>query len=311
MLIHRTLDQLPTFKNAVLTIGSFDGVHAGHQQILQRITRAAKQVNGESVVITFHPHPRLVLFPEQQDLKLLTTVEEKAALLAQYGVDHLVLTPFSKTFAQQTPEAYVRDFLVHHFHPNRIIIGYDHKFGKNRAGDIRYLQQKAADYQFEVEEISKQEVEDVAVSSTKIRKALLQGDVAQAAKWLRHPYQLKGTVVRGQQIGRSIGFPTANVQSTIPQKLIPPIGVYAVRVHHKATSYGGMLYIGPRPTVGDNLAQTIEVNIFDFDQDIYGDTLQVDFIAHIRGDEKFEGLPALQAQLQRDKIQTQKILSNY
>lgn len=310
MQIHRDLEQLPVFKNTVLTIGSFDGVHLGHQHILQRLQTLAQEVEGESLLVTFHPHPRLVLRPDDYQLQLLTTIEEKAELLAQQGLNHLVLTPFTKAFSEQSPAAYIEDFLIKHFQPRCIVIGYDHRFGKNREGDISYLRKHQELGGFEVEEISKQEVEDIAVSSTKIRKAVSKGAVAQAARLLGHPFQIRGTVVKGNQIGRGIGFPTANVQVANPHKLIPPVGIYAVRVQYEGQRYGGMLYIGTRPTIGEALEQTIEVNIFDFEQNIYGASLKIDFLAHIRGDSKFEDLEGLRKQLQADRAAALELLKS-
>lgn len=301
MEIYRDLSQLPIIENAVITIGSFDGVHMGHQQIIKQINDLARSINGQSVLITFHPHPRLVVAGKNHDLKLLNTLDEKAALLEQYGVDVLVVVPFSKAFSEQSPDAYIQDFLVKRFQPKIIAIGYDHRFGKQRAGDISYLKKFQATYNFEVVEISKQEVADIAVSSTKIRKALLNGEVSKAARLLDHPFSIAGRVVKGLQLGRKIGFPTANIKVEERHKLVPPEGIYAVYVYYNKQRYKGMLYIGNRPTVDKGLAQTIEVNIFDFDFDVYDQTLKVDFIAYLRGDEKFDALDGLQAQLKKDK----------
>ncbi len=305
MRIYRNLNRLPTFKNAVLTIGSFDGVHVGHQQIIQQIRQLAKARAGVSVLITFHPHPRMVVGnSSDHTLKLLNTLEEKAVLLEQYGVDVLVIVPFSRQFAEQSPDEYIRDFLVRRFEPRVIAIGYDHRFGKNRSGDISYLRRFQDEYQFEVVEISRQDVDDSAVSSTKIRKAVALGDVERAAQLLGHPFGITGKVVKGLRIGNTIGFPTANVEVLDPYKLIPPTGIYAVRVWHKTQRYNGMLYIGNRPTIDRDLAQTIEVNIFDFDQRIYGEMLRVEFVAYLRGDVKFDSIEALKQQLERDRQQT-------
>lgn len=305
MRIYRDLDRLPTFQNAVLTIGSFDGVHIGHQQIIQQIQQLAKERNGVSVLITFHPHPRMVVVnASNQTVKLLSTLEEKALLLERYGVDVLVVVPFSREFAEQSPDAYIRDFLVRRFEPSAIAIGYDHRFGKNRAGDIRYLRRFQREYNFEVVEISRQDVDDSAVSSTKVRKAVAVGAVKHAAQLLGHPFGITGKVVEGLRIGNTIGFPTANVEVLDPYKLIPPTGIYAVHVWHKAQRYNGMLYIGNRPTIDRDLAQTIEVNIFDFEEQIYGDVLQVEFVDYLRGDVKFDSLEALKRQLEQDRQHT-------
>lgn len=307
MRIYRDLKQLPTFKNAVLTIGSFDGVHIGHQQIICQINQLAAEIEGVSVLITFHPHPRMVVGNSDSGLRLLNTLEEKALLLERYGVDVLVIVPFSRSFAQQSPDEYIRDFLVHHFQPSRIAIGYDHRFGKNRAGDITYLRRFEERYGYEVFEITRQAVNDIAVSSTKVRQAVAAGQVNRAAELLGHPFGITGKVVEGLRIGHTIGFPTANVEVLDPYKLIPPTGIYAVRVWHKDQRYDAMLYIGNRPTIDRDLAQTIEVNIFDFEEDIYGEMLSVEFVAYLRGDVKFESLEALKIQLEDDRRHTLQV----
>lgn len=309
MKLHRDLQALPAFKNAVVTIGSYDGVHAGHQAIIARVNATARKIGGESVLITFHPHPRHVLRPDDDSLKLLNSIDEKVELLARYGVDHVVIVPFSRDFAAQTPEAYISDFLVRHFQPKIVVIGYDHKFGNKRAGDIHLLKAVSADYGFEVQEIEQQEVDAIVVSSTKIRRALAQGQVQQAAEWLNHSFELSGRVVHGQKIGTQIGFPTANIEVQDPHKLIPPQGIYAVKVAHRGDWYEAMLYIGNRPTLNGR-DRSIEVNIFDFNQDIYGQDLRIAFIAHIRDDEKFDSLDALSAQLARDKAATLRIFQS-
>lgn len=307
MRIYKDLNNLPQFKNAVLTIGSFDGVHIGHQQIIQQINDLAKSIDGESVLITFDPHPRFVVGKQQSNLKLLNTLEEKADLLKECAVDVLVVVPFSKEFASQSPDAYIQDFLVAHFYPKIIAIGYDHKFGQNRVGDISYLKKFEEKHHFKVVEISKQEVADIAVSSTKVRTALMEGKVEKAAQLLGHPFGLTGTVVKGLQIGTTIGYPTANIEVKNPYKLIPPEGIYAVWVDYENHSYQGMLYIGNRPTIDNNLKQTIEVNIFDFNQDIYGKELKVAFIEYLRGDVKFTTIEALKEQLTKDKKAALKV----
>ncbi len=301
MKIHYDIEQLPTFRNAVLTIGSFDGVHLGHQKIIKQINDLAASIDGESVLISFYPHPRLVLNPADQSLKLLHTLDEKAVLLAQYKVDHLVIVPFSLEFANQSPQTYLKNFLIAKFQPQIIVIGYDHKFGKNRAGNIDYLRQFEIKYQFKIVEISKHEVADIAVSSTKVRKAIEQGKIAKAADLLGHYPCLSGKVAKGLQIGATIGYPTANLEAVEAHQLIPPKGIYAVYVQHQNKTYQGMLYIGSRPTIGGNLKETIEVNIFDFNQSIYGESLTILFVKRLREDIKFKGLDLLQQQLKKDK----------
>ena len=301
MNIHRELSSLPIFKNAVLTIGSFDGVHIGHQQIIKRLCQKAKEEEGQSILVTFHPHPRLVLGPRRGPVKLLSTLAEKAQLLEHYGVENLVVVSFTRAFAEQSADEYIEQFLIHHFHPKYIIIGYDHKYGKGRQGNLLYLKKFEAKHQFKVEEISKQEVAQIAVSSTKIRKAISQGNVAQARQLLGHPFKLSGSVVQGRQIGSKIGFPTANIMVSNPHKIIPADGTYAVRVRYNSQTYKGMLYIGNRPTVHANLKKTIEVNIFDFEKSIYKQELQVEFMEYLRATVKFDDLESLKQQLGRDK----------
>lgn len=301
MRVFYQLDDLPAFANAVMTIGSFDGVHCGHQQILARLNRLARRVKGESVVITFHPHPRQVIFPRDKSLRLLTTIEEKIALFERYGVDHVVVVPFTVEFSQQSADEYIQKFLVEKFHPRYIVIGYDHRFGLNRQGDIDYLKWHSKEFGYDVVEIEPQEVDNIAVSSTKIRRALETGDVGGARRLMGHPFMLTGQVVRGQQIGTSIGFPTANISVDEPNKLVPPDGIYAVQVVHEGSTYGGMLYIGDRPTLAGLDERTIEVNIFDFQQSIYGEQIQIAFIDYIRGDQAFTDLEGLKQQLARDR----------
>lgn len=301
MKVFNDLNNLPDFKKAVVTIGSFDGVHSGHQKILEKVNLLAKRINGESVVITFHPHPRLVIYPKDKSLKLLSTIDEKVQLFEQYGVDNVVVVPFTIEFSQQSADEYIQKFLVEKFHPSYIVIGYDHRFGLNRQGNIDYLRWHGKSSGFELVEIEKQEVQDIAVSSTKIRNSLDKGDVAAAKKLLGHYFTLTGTVVRGQQIGSNIGFPTANLEIIQRQKLIPPNGIYAVNVVHQKHRYQGMLYIGDRPTLAAHLNRTIEVNIFDFNKDIYGDKLKLELVSFIRNDQKFEDLEGLKDQLSKDR----------
>ncbi len=311
MKVYRDLATLPVFKNAVVTIGSFDGVHTGHQKILARIRQLAKELSGESIVLTFHPHPRLVLNPDDDSLRLLSTADEKIKLVQNCGIDHLVFVPFTKAFAAQSPDRYIRNFLVQRFRPSRIVIGYDHHFGKNRQGNIDYLKRFEFEFGYIVEEISKQEIDDVAVSSTKIRRAISKGNVHNAAQLLGHVYSLEGEVIYGQQIGKQLGFPTANLKISQPYKLIPSHGIYAVLIEHDQQKYEGMLYIGQRPTLEGIDELMIEVNIFDFDKNIYEETLRIFLIKKIREDKKFDGLEALKAQLILDKAMSLAALDVY
>lgn len=304
MRVFHDLKNLPTFQNAVLTIGSFDGVHSGHQKILEKINQLARAVEGESIVLTFHPHPRLVIYPDDDSLKLITTIDEKILLLERYGVDNVVVVPFTLEFSQLTADEYIETFLLDKFHPRYIVIGYDHRFGANRQGDINYLKSYSERAEYEVVEIEKQEVDNLDVSSTKIRTALDAGDVKRASRLLNHYFMLSGTVVHGQKIGHSIGFPTANLEIGNTHKLIPPDGIYAVYVLHNKQRYKGMLYIGSRPTLKEHDNRTIEVNIFDFHKNIYGDKIRLELVDYIRGDMEFEDLESLKEQLDKDRDTT-------
>ena len=306
MQIFRQLNNLPAFKNTVITIGTYDGVHLGQQQIIRRINHIAKKVNGESLLVTFHPHPRLVV-NNNYNIKLLSPLDEKFDLLRQYGIDNVVVVPFTREFSQQEPQAYVTDFLVKSFNPHTIVIGYNHRFGKNRSGDLHLMQEIAKTHAFEVEEISKQEIENLSISSTKIRQSLQAGDVETAIHLLGHEYFIRGIVVKGKQLGQKIGFPTANLAIPSSEKLVPDNGVYAVRVKVKKQLFNGMLNIGWRPTVAGK-SQTVEVHIFDFDADIYGETIQLDFVKLIRREQKFDNLEGLISQLKKDKIAALKVL---
>ena len=308
MHIWTDLNKLPTFRRAVVTIGSFDGVHHGHQRILERLGEIAAAVDGETVVITFEPHPRLVIAPDDGSLRLLQTIEEKCRLLAACGVAHTVVVPFTKAFSEQSPAAYIRDFLVRYFAPHTVVIGYDHHFGKDRAGDLAYLTRAAVEYGFAVVEISRLDIDAIAVSSTKIRKALEAHDLVSANALLGHRFTFGGIVVRGDQIGRTIGYPTANIVPNSVHQLIPADGIYAVRVHlpdpndpTREVVFGGMLYIGTRPVVRGT-ERRIEVNIFEFSSDVYGQTLRLEFVAYLRGDLPFTTLDALKTQLADDAI---------
>jgi riboflavin kinase / FMN adenylyltransferase len=307
MAVFYHLDHLPSFHNPVVTIGSFDGVHHGHKVILSEVVKEAKAVGGESILITFEPHPRKIIHPEQP-LGLLTSPEQKIALMQAEGIDHIVVAPFTRDFSMLSAAEYVEDFLLKSFDPHTIIIGYDHRFGHSREGDIHLLR-KLAPESVQIKEISAQLIEDAAVSSTKIRNALLKGHVHEAAEMLERPYSFKAMVVHGDKIGRTIGYPTANLKPSYPDILMPGIGIYAVRVEWRGKLYDGMMSIGYRPTVTDEKVITCEVNILDFNEDLYGQTLTVYFEAYIRGEEKFESLEALKAQIAQDEIATRAILN--
>lgn len=314
MKVHRELaGSLPEFKQAVVTIGTFDGVHLGHRQILSQLKEEAARIGGETVIITFHPHPRKIISSVPGDIKLLNTLPEKIALLEKEGIDHLVVVPFDHVFANQTAEEYVKDFLYRYFRPHTVIIGYDHRFGKGREGDYHLMKTYGENLGFEVKEISEQLINEIVISSTKIRRALMENEVDTANEFLGYPYFFEGTVIEGNKLGRTIGYPTANLHVASEEKLIPGDGVYAVSCTTRtpggmqSVAYKGMMNIGLRPTV-DGKKRVIEVNIFDFDKDIYGQTLQVHLHSHLRGEVKFNGLDALKAQLEKDKsLATEKL----
>lgn len=307
MNVYRDLATIPDFRNTVVTIGSYDGVHSGHQAILKQVNQIAQSIGGESVLITFHPHPRLVVKPEDTSLKLITTIEEKIDLLEKYGVNHLVVAPFTKAFSQQTPDEYIQNFLVDKIHPKKIVIGYDHRFGNRREGNIEYLRKFEQRFNYQVQEIEKQAVDDIVVSSTKIRNSILIGDIQTATNLLNHPFTVQGKVVRGKQIGKTIGFPTANVAVENPHKIIPADGVYAARIFYENKAYTSMLYIGRSL---DNQYKTLEVNIFDFDENIYDKYLAVEFLARVRGDMRFDGVDALKTQLAEDKKSVRRFIKS-
>jgi len=307
MKIYHGIDDFVKLPTAVVTSGTFDGVHLGHRKILMRLKEAAERSQGETVVITFWPHPRLVLHPEDETLKLLNTFEEKAALLKTHGVEHLIRIPFTKEFSQLSSEEFITQILVDRIGTKKLVIGYDHHFGKNREGSFEQLKSNAIRYGFEVEEIPRQDVDHVGVSSTKIRKALEAGDVTVANHFLGTYYQLSGRVVTGDKLGRLLGYPTANIEVDTKYKLIPADGIYAVTIEYEHQQLKGMLYIGNRPTI-NGIKRNIEVNIFDFDKDIYGDSLTLHFHQLIRGDMKFDDLESLKKQMLADKEATLKIL---
>ncbi|UOQ52755.1 bifunctional riboflavin kinase/FAD synthetase [Hymenobacter cellulosivorans] len=298
--------QFPHLGNATVTTGTFDGVHLGHQKILRRLLEVAKQTGGPSVVISYWPHPRLVLeppltHPEPLNIQLLSTLEERSKQLADFGVDYLLIVPFTKEFSELTSEQYIQQILLDTVGARKLVIGYDHRFGKNREGGFEHLSQHADRYGLEVEEIPREDVDALAVSSTRIRRALEAGDVLTANRYLGYSYPLTGTVVRGKQLGRTIGFPTANMQVEEPLKLVPARGVYAVMATTAAgTHHQAMLNIGVRPTVAGNLDQTVETHLLDFDGDLYDQPLTVQLVARLRDEQKFNGLDELKAQLAKD-----------
>tara|TARA_B100000683_G_scaffold271674_2_gene313269 strand:- start:1071 stop:2003 length:933 start_codon:yes stop_codon:yes gene_type:complete len=306
--VYKGFSNYSPVQNAVVTTGTFDGVHVGHRTIIRRLNGIAKKHRGESVLITFHPHPRLVL-QKDCDLKLLSTIEERIELLEGLGVDHLIIIPFDESFSKLSSKEFVQKILVEKVGTKRLVIGYDHHFGRNREGTFQHLLEFGPQYGFEVEEIPALEVEEIKVSSTKIRDALSKGFVNKVTSFLERPYCFTGTVVKGNQIGRSIGFPTANLQIKEQYKLIPKEGVYAVNVKLGNIFYNGMLNIGRRPTVDFDNTLTIEVNIFEFNQLIYGEELTLEIIQHVRNEIHFGDVNQLKMQLEQDLEACKKILS--
>ncbi|HNE80333.1 MAG TPA: bifunctional riboflavin kinase/FAD synthetase [Flavobacteriales bacterium] len=308
MQVHTDLSTFVNVERPVLTTGTFDGVHLGHQTILRRLMETARREGGQSVLFTFHPHPRMVLFPHDNELKLLNTRKEQNELLEAAGLDHLIVVPFSRGFSRMHALDFVRDTLVDQLRIHAMVIGYDHRFGRNREGDIHLLRQLGEAYDFGVEEIPAHEIDHVKVSSTKVREALLRGEAKLAHDLLGYAYPLGGVVVKGDQRGRTIGFPTANVGGIDPGKLLPADGVYAVEVDLRDGVYKGMLNIGLRPTV-EGRDRTVEVNIFDLDRDLYGEPITVRLRHRLRAEVRFSGLDALKAQLLLDRELAEKLLA--
>ncbi len=315
MQVHRNIDTLPIFRNAVITIGTFDGVHEGHRQILGRMKEEAANVDGETVIITFHPHPRKIVSSTILGIRLINTLPEKIEMLEQAGIDHLVVVPFTELFANQPAENYIKDFLVDKFRPHTIIIGYDHRFGKDRLGDYRLLEKHAAEYNYQIREIPKHILENISISSTNIREAILHNDTDTANKLLGYDFFFSGLVVDGDKLGRQLGYPTANLKILDEEKIIPGNGIYAVYARLLSSDGAGesepllkgMMSIGFRPTV-DGKKRVIEVNLFDFDRDIYGRELRVFVKKYLREEIKFDSLEDLVKQIDLDKVKSLEIL---
>jgi len=296
--IFHSINDFKSAKKTILTLGTFDGVHIGHKKILEKVTQNVENGKYESLVLTFFPHPRMVL-REQSEVKLLNTISEKIDLLEKTGIENLVIHPFDESFSRLTAQEFVKTVLVDQFHIKKIIIGYDHRFGRNRTADINDLIAFGKQYDFEVEQISVQEINDVSVSSTKIRKALLEGNMALANEYLGYDYFLTGTVFNGKQLGRTIGFPTANLKIKENYKLIPKNGVYVVKSIINQKTVFGMMNIGYNPTVaGENLS--IEIHYFDFDTDLYNHEVSVSIMQYLRPEQKFESVDLLKEQLKKD-----------
>ena len=308
MKVFHSINQFKSKSKTVVTLGTFDGVHVGHKKIIERLLFNAKELNCESLVLTFFPHPRMVL-QKDADVKLLNTIEEKANLLSKTGLDNLVIHPFDQAFSRLTAEEFVKNILVDCFNITKIIIGHDHRFGRNRTANIDDLIAFSKIYGFEVEQISAQEINDVAVSSTKIRNAILDGNIYLANNYLDYNYSFKGKIVKGKQIGRTIGFPTANFEIDDSYKLIPKNGVYVVESLINQNRIFGMMNIGFNPTVGEN-AQTIEVYYFDFNGDLYGQQITVSILHRLRSEQKFDSLEALKNQLKSDQMDSLDFIKN-
>ncbi|MBL0182920.1 MAG: bifunctional riboflavin kinase/FAD synthetase [Chitinophagaceae bacterium] len=307
MQIHRDIGNLPEFKNAVITIGTFDGVHLGHHQVIESLKLEAEKAGGESVIITFHPHPRKVVSSVITGVRLINTLPERIELLEKTGIDHLVIVPFTDFFANQTAEEYIRDFLVEKFRPHTIIIGYDHRFGKERSGDYKLMEEMAPVYNYQLKEISEHILNAIKVSSTNIRNAILHSNVDEANNLLGYTFFFEGEVIHGDKIGRELGYPTANLKNTDEEKIIMGDGIYAVYANVEGNSYKGMMSIGFRPTVNGKTRVT-EVNLFDFSKEIYGKIIRIYVKKYLRSEVKFNGLEELKEQLHKDKEESLKWL---
>jgi riboflavin kinase/FMN adenylyltransferase len=307
--IYTSLQEFTSTKKTIVTLGTFDGVHLGHTVILDRICNIAKQENLESVVLTFFPHPRLIV-SNDSEIKLLNTMAEKAKLLEQKGIQNFIIHPFDKLFSELSPSEFVKQILIKQLNIQKIIIGYDHKFGKNRAADFNDLIAFGNEFGFDVEEIPAKQVDEVSVSSTKIRNSLLEGNISLANDYLGYSYMLSGIVVKGNQLGRTIGFPTANIQISENYKLIPKNGVYMITTILNNKIIFGMMNIGVKPTLGENLL-SIEVHLLHFSEDIYGHKIQVNVMERLREEQKFESFEVLKSQLEIDKANTLHYFENW
>ena len=307
MRVHYKSPVLPVFKNAVITIGTFDGVHMGHRQVLEKLKQQAIKADGESVLITFDPHPRKIVQTSSQPVKLINTLEEKIALLEEFGIDHLVIIEFTPAFAEQSAEEYIRDFLIRQFIPHTIIIGYDHRFGKNRSGDFHLLEKMSEIYNYSLIEITARELNDIKISSTRIREALIKGNMTDANRLLGYLFFFSGEVVHGEKLGRKLGYPTANLKIKESEKIIPADGIYAVYAETGGIKYKGMMSIGYRPTM-NGTDKVIEINLFDFNEQIYGSIIKVSVKKYLRPEIKFSSTLELTKQIDEDKKASLNIL---
>ncbi len=308
MNIYTSINDFITLDNAIVTTGTFDGVHVGHHHIIQTMKALAQQSNGETVLFTFFPHPRMVLHKDDNDLKLLSTLSEKLVLLDKAGIDHVIVQAFTPEFSRISSLDFVRNLLVEKIGTKKLVIGHDHRFGRNREGSFEHLKEYGPVYGFDVAEIPEQLINEVIISSTKIRKALHEGNVNLANNFLGYNYNLTGKVIEGKKIGNTIGFPTANIKVNENYKLIPAHGVYAVNIKYNKTNYKGVCNIGVKPTINEEQKESIEVYIFDFDQSIYGEELQIQFVHHLREEKKFESIDVLKNQIKIDVEQAKQLL---
>jgi riboflavin kinase/FMN adenylyltransferase len=309
MKIHRDIETLPAFRNAIVTLGTFDGVHQGHQKIIDRLNEVAREKDGESVLLTFWPHPRMVLQPDDESLKLLNTIDEKIELLEKAGLHHLIIAPFTREFSRMSYLDFIRDILVEKLRVKHLIVGHDHHFGKNREGSYEQLQECAPIFDFGLEQVQALLIDDVAISSSKIRKELQFGDLVRANRYLGYDYFATGNVIKGFQRGRELGYPTANVELSEKYKLLPADGIYAVRAEVNGLLYNGMASLGYNPTF-ENVPRTLEVNLFNFSDEIYGERIRVFFLAFIRKEANFATVADLIRQIDADKLHALKFFSN-
>lgn len=310
MQVHYDFSSLPVFRNAVVTIGTFDGVHCGHKALLKRIAEIAHQIDGETVLLSFYPHPRMVLYPDDHRISLLSSPEEKINELRAAGLDHLVVYPFSTELSRLSAFEYVRDFLVKGINAHTVVVGHDHRFGRNREGDFNTLLELADVFGFRVTEIPALEIDHMEISSTKIRAALERGDATEANAFLGRPYSLTGKVFRNRQLGRTIGFPTANIHLTFEHKLIPAHGVYASRVQTNEGIFKGVTNIGVRPTVGRDSEVHIETHIFDFDKTLYDEVITIEVMKRLREEKKFDSVESLRMAIEADCREAKKWLED-
>lgn len=306
MKIHNGFDSFKKLSKAVVTTGTFDGVHLGHRKILNSLINIGKSTNSETVLVTFFPHPRIVLFPDQE-LKLINTMNENIALFKSYDIDHVIFQPFDKDFSRITSLEYIRDILIHKIGLTELVVGFNHHFGRNREGSHRNLQEYADLYEFNIHEIDPYNLDSISISSTKIRNAIKSGDIGLANNYLGYGFHMSGLVIKGKGVGSDLGFPTANININDKNKILPKEGVYAVNVLHDECQYRGMLNIGKNPTFGDNKL-SIELNIFEFNKNIYGELIKIKFISRIRNEKKFKSIDDLKYQLSIDKIASLNIL---